>query len=84
MSGGIINIQILIEHSESVIKQETLIRRHVLWRLIWVCDVCLCPQKDARLIRINIAFKCIFMNALYYMGHDTRITVFGVLFVCLI
>ena len=24
---------------------ETLIRRHVLWRLIWVCAVCLCPTK---------------------------------------
>ena len=24
---------------------ETLIRRHVLWRLIWVCTVCLCPTK---------------------------------------
>ena len=22
---------------------ETLIRRRVLWRLIWVCVVCLCP-----------------------------------------
>ena len=22
---------------------KTLIRRHVLWRLIWVCIVCLCP-----------------------------------------
>ena len=22
---------------------EILIRRHVLWRLIWVCTVCLCP-----------------------------------------
>ena len=24
---------------------ETLIRRRVLWRLIWVCTVCLCPTK---------------------------------------
>ena len=24
---------------------ETLIRRRVLWRLIWVCTFCLCPQK---------------------------------------
>ena len=24
---------------------ETLIRRRVLWRLIWVCAVCLCPTK---------------------------------------
>ena len=24
---------------------ETLIRRHILWRLIWVCAVCLCPTK---------------------------------------
>ena len=24
---------------------ETLIRRHILWRLIWVCTVCLCPTK---------------------------------------
>ena len=24
---------------------ETLIRRHILWRLIWVCTVCLCPAK---------------------------------------
>ena len=24
---------------------KTLIRRHVLWRLIWVCTVCLCPTK---------------------------------------
>ena len=24
---------------------ETLVRRRVLWRLIWVCTVCLCPTK---------------------------------------
>ena len=24
---------------------ETLIRRHVLWRLIWVSTVCICPTK---------------------------------------
>ena len=24
---------------------ETLIRRRVLWRLIWVCTVCLCPTR---------------------------------------
>ena len=24
---------------------KTLIRRHVLWRLIWVCNVSLCPTK---------------------------------------
>ena len=24
---------------------ENLIRRRVLWRLIWVCTVCLCPTK---------------------------------------
>ena len=24
---------------------ETLIRRRVLWRLIWICAVCLCPTK---------------------------------------
>ena len=24
---------------------ETLIRRWVLWRLVWVCTVCLCPTK---------------------------------------
>ena len=24
---------------------ETLIRRHVMWRLTWVCTVCLCPTK---------------------------------------
>ena len=29
---------------------ETLIRRRVLWRLIWVCAVCLCPAKNARLL----------------------------------
>ena len=23
---------------------ETLIRRHIMWRLIWVCTVCLCPS----------------------------------------
>ena len=57
---------------------ETLIRGLVLWRLICVCAVCLCPQKDARPIWVNIASKCIFMNALYYMGHDTRIPVSGV------
>ena len=24
---------------------ETLIRRRILWRLIWVCTICLCPTK---------------------------------------
>ena len=24
---------------------ETLIRRRIVWRLIWVCTVCLCPTK---------------------------------------
>ena len=24
---------------------KTLIRRGILWRLIWVCTVCLCPTK---------------------------------------
>ena len=24
---------------------ETLIRCHILWRLIWVCTICLCPTK---------------------------------------
>ena len=24
---------------------ETLIRRHVLWRLVWVCTICLRPTK---------------------------------------
>ena len=24
---------------------ETLVRRRVLWRLIWICTVCLCPTK---------------------------------------
>ena len=33
---------------------ETLIRRRILRRLIWVCAVCLCPtKKDAMLIWVN-------------------------------
>ena len=24
---------------------ENLIKRHVLLRLVWVCTVCICPQK---------------------------------------
>ena len=33
---------------------ETLIRRHILPYLIWVCTVCLCPKKKgARLIWVN-------------------------------
>ena len=36
---------------------ETLIRRHIVWHLIRVCAVCLCPRKkDARLIWVNIKF----------------------------
>ena len=36
-------------------KVETLIRRHVLWRLIWVCTVCLCTTslKDTSLIWVK-------------------------------
>ena len=37
-------ILILIEHSVKQIV-ETLIRRRVLWRLIWVCTICLHPTK---------------------------------------
>ena len=32
---------------------ETLIRRHILWRLIWVCKVCLCPTKRTLGIWVN-------------------------------
>ena len=34
-------------HTLTFCKQtvKTLIRRHVLWRLIWVCTVCQCPTK---------------------------------------
>ena len=45
LAGGIFHfIQILME---TICKQtaETLIRRHPMWRLIWVCAVCLCPTK---------------------------------------
>ena len=24
---------------------ENLIQRHIMWRLIWICSVCLCPTK---------------------------------------
>ena len=34
---------------------ETLIRRRILWRLIWVCAICLCPIKDARHILVKNA-----------------------------
>ena len=40
-----IPFQILIEHSPS--KQWRLIRRHFMWRLIWVYTICLCPTKRA-------------------------------------
>ena len=33
---------------------ETLIRRHIMWRLIWVCTVCLCtPFRVSRQQRVN-------------------------------
>ena len=38
-------IQILMEHSAAKQTVETLIRRRVVRRLIWVCTVCLCPTK---------------------------------------
>ena len=31
---------------------ETLIRHHILWRLVWVCSNCLCPTK--KMLQVNI------------------------------
>ena len=39
-------IQVLIENY-AMKAVETLIRRGILWRLIWVCTICLCPTKRA-------------------------------------
>ena len=38
---------ILSSFNRKLCKQtvETLIRRRILWRLIWVCTICLCPTK---------------------------------------
>ena len=41
--GGMLNL-LMILCSQTL---ETLIRCRVLWRLIWVCTVCLCPPKRA-------------------------------------
>ena len=48
----------------SICKQtvETLIRRRDLWRLILVCTVCICLQKDARLIWVNAPYLFIVVN----------------------
>ena len=38
---------------------ETLVRRRILWRLIWVCTICLCPTKWSRGQISNFEFCCI-------------------------
>ena len=38
---------------------ETLIRRRILWHLIWVCTICLIPQKDASHIWVKKQLFCL-------------------------
>ena len=55
MLGGVILCQSNFNRKFCKQTVENLIRRHVLWRLIWICTVCLCPtKKDARLIWVKL------------------------------
>ena len=63
-----ISIQVLIV---KLCKQtvETLIRHQILWHLIWVCTICLCPtKKDARHIRVKNAIILLISKKLQKFG----------------
>ena len=47
VSGVLFDFYYISNRYYSVSKVKTLIRRRVLWRLIWVCTVCLCPKNRA-------------------------------------
>ena len=48
MFGGIFHFYSSFDRKLCKQTVESLIRRHILWRLIWVCTVCLCPTKSAQ------------------------------------
>ena len=39
---------------------ETLIKRRVLWRLIWVCTVCICPTKRTLGLKADATLLALF------------------------
>ena len=43
--GGIFHLYLSFNRKLCKQTVETLIRRRILWRLIWVCTICLCPTK---------------------------------------
>ena len=49
---------------------ETMIRRLVLWRLIWVCTVCLCPTKRTLCLYVGLT---IVMRNIFYAQHSSTI-----------
>ena len=51
MPGALLHFDSISDSYSCMQTVKTLIRHRILWRLIWVCTVCLCPKKwDARLI----------------------------------
>ena len=54
------------------LRVETLIGRRVLWHLVWVCTVCLCPTKRAlglnglmQLVDISLFYNRIVLDFVY-------------------
>ena len=53
---------------------DSLIRCRVMWRLVLICTVCLCPtKKDFRLIWVNLCFRC---SDVAFFGEITALILF--------
>ena len=56
--GAIVHFNSKFDRTFSKHTMENLIRRRVLWRLIWVCTACLCPTKRTLCLHGLMNKKC--------------------------